>query len=522
MSNFNVEMQNSGSPGKSGGIGGMIFLILFATPFAGFGLLAVVQGIKKLIAGETKDGLMLCLFGLIFSGVGFGLMLGAVRARKKAKQTAELQARFADQPWRLRPDWAAGRIKSSDPAQTRVYAIMAAAFCGIGGVATFFVCRDELPKGNHLALLVLIFPLVGIGFAAAVVRALLARRRYGECVFEPAQVPLPVGGVLEGLIQTGARFRPEHGLHLKLSCIRRTVSGSGKNRHVSEEALWQDEKVLKPGADLPEPAPDRTAIPVHFKLPDGQPQCFARGDVSVGWRLEARAKMAGPDFSATFDVPVFKLADAAVPAADEPDPTASLQMPVEELRRDEHSKIQVTDGPDGREFYFPAARNPGAAVFTTVLALICDGAFVLTIRFQAPVLIPIFLGLFGLLASGFAFSLWFKSGRVTIDSSRVRVVNRWLFFGRARQFAAGDVAQFAIRAGMQSGSQVYLDIKLITRADADSFEANKAKYQQTGQLPPMQFRVGDPRGVTVASGIASVAEANWLVQEMTRALGRPA
>jgi hypothetical protein len=88
---------------------------------------------------------------------------------------------------------------------------------------------------------------------------------------------------------------------------------------------------------------------------------------AVIWRLTAKAKMSGPDFAAQFEVPVFQVAGVAAAAAmDAPDPTAPLQMPVEELRRDEHSKIQVTDGPDGREFYFPAARNPGAAIFTTI------------------------------------------------------------------------------------------------------------------------------------------------------------
>jgi hypothetical protein len=83
MGDFQIESGKSDSSGKSGGIGGMIFLILFATPFAGFGLLALVQGIRKFSAGDTKNGPMLCLFGLIFSLIGFGLMFGAVWGQKK-------------------------------------------------------------------------------------------------------------------------------------------------------------------------------------------------------------------------------------------------------------------------------------------------------------------------------------------------------------------------------------------------------------------------------------------------------
>ena len=85
MSNPPVDSENRNPSGKSSGISATIFLILFATPFAGFGLFALVQGVRKLIAGQTKDGLMLCLFGLIFSAVGFGLMFGAVWGRKKSR-----------------------------------------------------------------------------------------------------------------------------------------------------------------------------------------------------------------------------------------------------------------------------------------------------------------------------------------------------------------------------------------------------------------------------------------------------
>lgn len=449
-------------------------------------------------------------------------MAAAILSRKKARQTAELQARFADKPWMLRADWAAGKIKSSALSQSQIYLIMALGFCGIGGIGTAFAVPDALHKHSYGGLMVLIFPLIGILFLAAFIKARLARARYGDCFFEMAQVPAPLGGSLDGMIQTGARLKPEHGLHLKLSCIRRVVTGYGKNRSTSESVLWQDEKVFRPEADLPEPAPGHTGIPVYFKLPDGQPQCFTRGDVSVYWRLEAKAKMPGPDFVAAFDVPVFHVAGAVAEAANEPDPTAALQMPIEELRRDEHSKIQVTDGPNGREFYFPPARNVGTALFTTLFMLIFNGIAALTFHLHAPVLFPIAFGLFGVLMLCGVFSLWFKSSRVTIDSTRVRATNRYLIFSRTRQFSTGDVARFAAIAGMQSGSTIFYNLKLITRnSDADP-APSQAQSPPTSLMPALQQRASHLAGVTIASGLADLTEANWLVQEMTKALGRGA
>jgi hypothetical protein len=531
MSNPPVDSENRNPSGKSSGISATIFLILFATPFAGFGLFALVQGVRKLIAGQTKDGLMLCLFGLIFSAVGFGLMFGAVWGRKKSKQTAELQARFPDKPWLARADWAAGKIKSTSTAPVGFFLLWSFLALAMSAPAVHAI-PVEWRKGNHAILFALLFPAVAfylLGYSFVKWRS---RRRFGDCFFEPAQIPVPLGGTLEGMIVTGAPLKLDQGLHLKISCIRRTVSGSGKNRSVNENVLWQDEKILKAEASLPDPEPGHSGIPVFFKLPADQSECFTGGDVSVFWRLEAKSKMRGPDFSVAFDLPVFKVAGAIAEAADEADPTAALQEPVEEIRRDEHSKIQVSDGPDGREFYFPAARNPVAAVITTVFMLAFCGGLILVL-FVAPdrdtgmlkgsagqIIGALVLGLFIVILGWVSFNLWFKSSRVTIDSTGVRVTNRWLLFSRSRNFAANDIERLETKVGMTNGNNAFQDLKLITRDSERSFAASREKFQQTGQRPPLKFNISSPGGFALASGIASKPEADWLVAEMTKALGR--
>jgi len=522
-------------PAKSGGMGTTIFLILFATPFAGFGLLAAVQGVRKLAAGNAHDGLPLCLFGLVFSCVGFGLMLGAIWAQKKAKQTAALQARFAGKPWMLRADWAEGKIKSAATAQTILYLVMAVAFCGIGGLATCLALPDVWRKKDYVNLVVLMFPAAGIVFLVVFVNALRSQRRFGKCFFELAQTPIPLGGALEGMIQTGKPLKLEHELNLKISCIRQVTTGSGKSRSTNEYILWQDEKTYSSQANLPEPEPGHTGIPVHFKLPEDQPESIAGSGDGIHWRLEARSKMSGPNFHVIFDLPVFKTADSSVADTDanEPDPTASLLAPIEEIRRDENSKIKISDGPAGREFYFPAARNPGAALLATAASIVCTGIAIATLHvgFHSGVMIlfPIIFGLIGILTFLGALSLWFKSSRVTIDSTTVRVTSRWLIFSRTREFSASDVARFATKTGMQSGSQIFTDIKLIKRGSDDAFAARKEKFQeafQAASLPEAdkvvaRFReAAGPSGITVAGSIASVAEANWLVAEMNKAVGR--
>ncbi len=469
----------------------------------------------------------LFIFGGVFVVMALAVVFSVVRGiRKLTGAEATVPAR-EEKPWLKRADWAAGKIKSSVNAQTKLLAIMALAFCGLGGFFTVMVLPKELHQGNYKALFALLFPAVGIGFVIAIVRGILARRRFGDCFFEMAAIPGALGGTLEGLIQAGARLRPEHGLHLKLSCIRRVVNNVGDSQNVQENILWQDEKVFAPNADLPEPEPGRSGIPVFFKLPADQPECYARGNEAVVWRLEAKAKMSGPDFRAQFEVPVFKVAGApVVEDAEESDPTAALQMPVEELRRDENSKIKITDGPGGREFYFPAARNLGTAFFTTLFMLVFNGAAVFMYRAHAPMVFPIVFGLIGGLLILGTFNLWFKSSRITINSTNVQWTKRWLIFRRTRDFSAGDCARFATKTGMQSGSTIFTDIKFVrVGADAEFTEKMK-KYeggQPVNQLVAERFRLAaGPSGVTVANSIASTAEAEWLVKEMNQALGRRA
>ena len=236
-----------------------------------------------------------------------------------------------------------------------------------------------------------------------------------------------------------------------------------------------------------------------------------KADEFTGWLR----KQLGTEISATLD-------DPAVDGANEFNPGATIQVPVEEIRRDENSRIKVTDGPDGREFYFPAARNIGTTIYLTIMFLVWTGFTLATYFLFKSLLFEIIFTAADVLIFFTCLNLWLKSSRIAIDSTGVRVTRHWLLFSRSRNFAADDIDRFEIKTGMTSGKIAFQDIKLITKNSAASFAASREKFRQTGQKPPLEFRVNSPGGFTVASGIASAPEAAWLVREMTRALGRQA
>jgi hypothetical protein len=278
--------------------------MLLSAPFALMGLFALVLLVHDGLGGGLNRQKAIQLLSVIVVSAGFPLLILGINAKKNALRAAAARPTDPGKPWLDRADWAAGRIQSSGLADAKSSFVMGLAFCGIGGLIAGLVIPKELHNGNYAAWLALIFPLAGIGFLTVVVRKILAHRYYGDSFFEMAATPGALGGTLAGVIQPGEPLTFEHGLRLKLSCVRRAVSG----RNNPEKILWQDEKVFKTGADLPEAGSGPSHIPVCFKLPDNQPESSARNQEAIVWRLEAKAKMAGPDFRATFDVPVFKVA----------------------------------------------------------------------------------------------------------------------------------------------------------------------------------------------------------------------
>ena len=55
---------------------GTVLLCLFALPFASFGVFALLTAIRQMLTGTSPTQAWLGLaFGLVFTGIGFGLML---------------------------------------------------------------------------------------------------------------------------------------------------------------------------------------------------------------------------------------------------------------------------------------------------------------------------------------------------------------------------------------------------------------------------------------------------------------
>ena len=84
-------------------------------------------------------------------------------------------------------------------------------------------------------------------------------------------------------------------------------------------------------------------------------------------------------------------------------------MSLDEMRKQIHSKIQINDLPDAKEFIFPAARNPGFATGASIFSLIWTGIIALLVWKHAPFLFPFVFGVIDLLMAR-AASGWKSTG----------------------------------------------------------------------------------------------------------------
>ena len=459
---------------------------LFSLPFALMGIFALVLLLHDGLHGGLDRQHAMGLLSAACVCVGLIALIFGITAKKQALKTSS--AKTGDEkPWFNRKDWADRRITSSSRKAGWLLWIFVGFWCVASAVISFAIVPQQLHQGNRTALITLVFPVIGLAMIFFALNTTRAWRKFSRAVFEMTTVPAASGGALAGGIQVKARLRPQHGWHLSLSCVRRTTTGKSNNRQTGEKILWQDEKWLR--ADLPQTDLNATGIPIFFKLPDHLPESTVSPGDGIHWKLEASAELRGPNFHAAFDVPVFKLPE---PPAISYDPTTQYQMSLDEIRRQIRSQIQVNDLADGgREFIFPAARNPGFASGATIVCLIWTAIFALLTWKQSPLPFLFVVGAMDLLMAAFVFDLWFRRSRVAVNPGGVTVQRAWLAFQKERHFKAGEIKNIASDVGATAGHATYHDLK-----------------------------VQSPGGkeFILAKNLGSKPEADWLVRQMISAL----
>jgi hypothetical protein len=151
-------------------------VILLSLPFALLGLAALVMLVHDMIGGLPRQRIMTIL-SFIAACIGFVALIFGINAKKMAIKTSGLKSAAPgalEKPWLERPDWAAGRITSGARKSVILLWIFVIFWLAVSTVITVLAVPPELQRGNHAALIALVFPLIGLAvlvFAANTTRA---------------------------------------------------------------------------------------------------------------------------------------------------------------------------------------------------------------------------------------------------------------------------------------------------------------------------------------------------------------
>jgi hypothetical protein len=437
-------------------------MVLFLLPFATVGVITAGMAVQRAVQENWYEMLFFTLFAVTFGGVGLGGIAFTLLARRKLKEQDALKARHPTEPWQWQKDWAAGRI--DDTGRTTMWVSWVfATFWNLVSLPIGYVgVRDALQKGNNAGYVALVFPLVGMGLLAWAIRTTLRYKKYGISRLELATIPGTIGRTLAGTVRTNTVLQPADGFQVTLSCVRRVTTRSGKNSSTTESTLWQEERNVRG-----EPSRDASGlgmrIPVAFRLPNDVRACDSSDpNDRILWRLTLSASVPGIDYDSAFEVPVFRTEASDRPLSE--DEERQTRVPAgAEYKQPIDSRVTVTRNRRGTEIGFPAARNPGVAIGSTVFTLIWLAIVWALFHFNAPVIFPVVFGLFGLVLIFGTLQIWLGVSRVTVDAGTLSVATGYLAPGRERRLALGEIADVSIAIGMQAGSRPYYDVVILRK-----------------------------------------------------------
>lgn len=224
--------------------------------------------------------------------------------QRYAEPVAPAAGGAADVDWHSRKGWEDARIHSDALRGVALFWGFAIIWNAVS-FPVLSVVPEEVRGGNQLALIALVFPLIGLFLAGLALKRTLEFRRFGRVWLHLDPYPGAIGGHVGGVIEVNKldyRQAAEAGsLTVELECVYSYVSGSGKNRSRRESIKWAERG--KPGIGR---ASRGVNLSFRFDVPEGLPQADVEQSGSYYfWRLRINADLPGTDLERSYNIPVF-------------------------------------------------------------------------------------------------------------------------------------------------------------------------------------------------------------------------
>ena len=406
---------------------------------------------ESIIDPQVRWGLIgfKSIFLLVFGGFGLGMLIFAFR-RRAAKDSDAPE--FQSAPWLQNSDWQGTAIRSNSKL-TMWGAWGFAVFWNLISAPLPFVLYDEVAeKQNYVALIGMLFPVIGIGLLIWALRRTLEWRRFGVTPLALDPFPGSIGGHVGGSIDTNLPYDSSQRFILTLSSLQSYVTGTGKNRRRSERALWQDQVVAHT-----ESGPTGMRLVFRFDVPEGLKESEAQPDKDdyYLWRLNLDASLPGADLNRDFEIPVYATAASSTSISDARSGAAdTLHNKVFDDAVRKLARIR-NDGL-GKTLLFPMGQH----FLSNSAAILVGGAFTATgayifLHEKERLFGGIFGGIGCLVLIG-ALYMMFKSLKVIQRGDEIISIRRWLGIPlKRRTLRRSQFVRFKKSSNMQTsnGSQ---------------------------------------------------------------------
>ncbi|MEH6358722.1 MAG: hypothetical protein V7745_07010 [Pseudomonadales bacterium] len=364
-------------------------------------------------------------------------------------------------PWLNEKKWAENHIISS--AKMQHYFLWGFAVVWLLLTSPILFNFDEIwgkAQREPITAIAFLFPLVGVGLLVAAFRSTQNWLKFGRTPLVLDPFPGALGGHVGGSIETAIAYDPDMIGNVTLQCLHSYVSGSGKNRSRKENVKWQTDGVCHVSRGQ-----QGAIFSFRFDAPDNLPITdVEKGSSYHLWRVVVSSKLDGPDFSRSYEIPVFKTGATS----------AALQVGTE----DHHATVDAAMAgvesianikaiPGGLQAYFPAFQRPSMGVFTLIFGLVFMGAGIGAGYAGAPLIFPVIFTLVGGLIA--LFGVYYLGKSLFISVTNEGVKSRRFLFGyplNTKQIEASQIAKLEIKEGatMSSGSKTTVYYQLVAES----------------------------------------------------------
>jgi len=482
--------------------GAAVFFVFFGLMFLVPGLLSLFTFLANSGNHSTSSTVAAAAIAVFISAIGAGLLLVAVGGYRRMKKQAAIEEANPSAPWLWRADWAIRKAESLRKNK-EVAAWVACIFCNLVMIPVGISAIPQLARSNNPSVfLVLGFGLIPVILFVYAIRATLRRQRFGNTYFEFYSLPFSPGGRLAGRIHLKLDSDASHGVDLRISCVRKMITGTGNSRSTSQTVLWQAEQNVPYGAIGMDPS--GRAIPVDFAIPaDAYVTDLDNPSDQVLWLLHAQADIPGIDYTDDFELPVFKTSASveqasAFASSSETFGSAtgsSSESETTSVAAPANPKVIISSQAGGTEFYFPAFRTPSRALFLLIFTAIWTGVVYLLLRSSAPWFFPLVFGFFDVILIFAMFHVVFGTSRIRVGNGELTSTTRVLGIGSTKRYSTSEIeAIVAVTSGQQGGNN------------------GQAMYA-------IRLRTKNGRRVTLADEITSRQEARWVVSQVETLAG---